>query len=383
MLQDFSSEEIQRYSRHLMIPEIGLEGQRKLKNSSVLMVGAGGLGSPIGLYLAAAGVGHIGIVDYDRVEISNLQRQVMHGTSTVGEFKAESARQRMLDINPTIHIDTFPVPFTSENALDIAAGYQILVDGTDNFPTRYLVNDLCVLTGRPFVYGAVYRFEGQASVFDSRVGPCYRCILPQPPPPGVAPGCSEIGVFGVMPGLVGLIQATEVIKLILGIGETLTGKLMLLDALTSSFQTIQIKKNPACNICGDDPQITHLVDYTEFCGVPFPGGHAVSENLSEITPCELVSRLANGDHIRLIDVRQSVEQQISNLPGAELIPFETLAGELGRFSPEDQIVLFCRTGNRSLRAQQLLHEAGFQHVWNLRGGINAWAREVDPTMAQY
>jgi molybdopterin/thiamine biosynthesis adenylyltransferase/rhodanese-related sulfurtransferase len=383
MLKDLSSEEILRYSRHLMIPEVGIDGQPKLKNASVLLVGAGGLGSPIGLYLAAAGVGHIGIVDYDRVEMSNLQRQIAHGMSTLGTYKSESARSRMHDINPSIQIDTYNVAFTSENARSIADGYEILVDGTDNFPTRYLINDLCVFTKKPFVFGGVHQFEGQVSVFDAQSGPCYRCIFKEPPPPELAPSCGDIGVFGIMPGIVGLFQASETIKLILGLGQTLAGFLVLIDAMDMTFHKISIERDPHCKVCSPESEITDLIDYTEFCGVPFPGQvHQAEVNL-EITPLQLSEKLKSGAPIRLIDVRQEVETHISSIPGAELIPFALMPQQLSRLDPDDEIVVYCRTGNRSGWAQSLLLRSGFHKVWNLRGGINAWAREVDPSMAQY
>lgn len=383
MLEDFSREEILRYSRHLMIPEVGLEGQNKIKHASVLLIGAGGLGSPVGLYLAAAGVGHIGIVDYDRVEISNLQRQVLHGMSTLGMPKAESARKRMLDLNPSIQVDVFQSAFTSENAFEVSRNYDILVDGTDNLPTRYLINDLCVLTSRPFVFGAVYRFEGQVCLFDAQKGPCYRCVFKEPPPPELVPSCADNGVFGIMPGLIGILQATETLKSILGIGESLAGKLMIVGVLNSSFQTIQIQKDAECKICGTHPQITTLIDYDEYCGVPYTNRPVHQQKLREISPQQLVERIASAEPLRLIDVRHPVEAQISSLPGAESIPYEVLSQNLEHLKPEDEIVLFCRTGNRSMWAQRLLIEAGFKNVWNLKGGINAWAEEIDPSVWQY
>lgn len=383
MLEAFTREEILRYSRHLMIPEVGLEGQRKIKHASVMVVGAGGLGSPVGLYLAAAGVGHMGIVDYDQVEMSNLQRQVLHGMSTLGTPKAESARKRMLDINPTIQVDVFPTAITSENAFGLSKGFDILVDGTDNLPTRYLINDLSVLTGRPFVFGAVFRFEGQVSLFDARSGPCYRCVFGEPPPPELVPTCADNGVFGIMPGLVGLLQATETLKIILGIGETLSGKLVLINALDTSFQTVQVKKNPKCKICGESPSITTLVDYEAYCGVPFTNRPSHEHLEQEISPRELAERMAKGKKMRLIDVREAVEAQISSLPGAELIPYELLSLNLERLNPEEEIVLYCRSGNRSRYAQRLLMESGFKKVWNLSGGINAWGEQVDHSIWQY
>lgn len=377
-----TQEEIFRYSRHLLIPEVGLEGQRKLKESSVLLVGSGGLGSPLALYLAAAGVGRIGIVDYDVVDDSNLQRQVIHDTSRLGILKVESARQRMIQLNPYIQVDAYNEVFTAENAEAIAEGYQILVDGTDNFPTRYLINDLSVLTGRPYVYGSIFRFEGQVSVFDARRGPCYRCLFPSPPPPGMTPGCAEGGVFGVLPGTVGTIQGTEVIKLILGVGEPLIGRLLLYDALDMTFQTVQLRKNPDCPVCGVNPQIKRLIDYEEFCGVPARGDHT-PQGIPEITPLELAERLNQGAPVRLLDVREEVECQIAQLPGARIIPLGQLPACLDELDPEAQWVVFCRTGVRSARAADVLIKAGFTNVRNLRGGINAWAREVDRSMLQY
>jgi adenylyltransferase/sulfurtransferase len=384
MLPALSQDEILRYSRHLMIPEVGLAGQRKLKAASVLLVGTGGLGSPVALYLAAAGIGHIGLVDYDVVDCSNLQRQVIHGTGQVGKLKVESARQRMLDLNPHIQVDTYNEVFSSENAEWIASGYDILVDGTDNFPTRYLINDLCVLTGRPYVYGSIFRFEGQVSVFDPRNGPCYRCLFPEPPPPGSVPSCSVAGVFGVLPGTIGTIQATETIKIILGIGTSMVGKLLLYDALDISLQTINVRKNPACKICGPHPQITHLIDYEDFCGVP-ANDHADlhANSTTEITPTDLADRLQKGESIRLIDLRDPVEMQISSLPGAECIPFHLLPEQMGKLDPNQEIVVFCHIGLLSTYAVRILQEAGFQNVKNLRGGINAWAKEVDPQVLRY
>lgn len=385
MVVEFSKEEILRYSRHLMIPDVGVEGQKKLKSAAVLLVGAGGLGSPIALYLAAAGVGRIGVVDYNRVDISNLQRQVLHDTGKVGQPKAESAKERMLAINPYIQVDAYLEPFNAENGMRIAEPYHILVDGTDNFATRYLVNDICVLTGKPFVYGAVYRFDGQAAVFDARRGPCYRCLFPRPPRPEDAPTCAEAGVFGVVPGLVGLVQASETIKLILGVGEPLVSKMLFFNALDMNFETITLEKNKNCLICGEHPQIEGLMDYDGFCGTP-PVGAAVEEVVSgaEIAPRNLAARLESGEHLLLVDVRDPVEALISKLPGAVHFPYETLAEHLEQLGGVDrEIVVYCRTGVRSAWAQQMLEQAGFHRVKNLLGGINAWAREVDPTLPQY
>ena len=382
--ESLSQPELLRYSRHLLIPEVGLEGQQKLKNAAVLVVGTGGLGSPVTLYLAAAGVGRIGIIDYDVVDDSNLQRQVLHSSQAVGKLKVESARQRLTSLNPYIQVDAYNEVFTSENAERIAAPYDILVDGTDNFPTRYLLNDLAVFSGKPFVYGSIFRFEGQVSVFDARVGPCYRCLFPTPPPPGTVPACGDAGVFGVLPGTIGTIQATEVIKLILGIGEPLIGKLLLYDALAMTQQTVNLRKNPNCVVCGSNPQITHLIDYEEFCGVPT---RAVNDGLAgegrDMDPLTLSDRLKRGDSLLLIDVRDPIEQQVSALPGALNIPIERLGQRLKELDPQQTYVLFCRTGVRSARGVRQLSAAGFPQVFNLFGGINAWAQQIDPSMHQY
>lgn len=382
MLPSLSQDEVLRYSRHLLIPEVGLEGQRRLKSASVLLIGTGGLGSPLALYLAAAGIGRVGLVDYDVVDASNLQRQVIHDTSRVGQLKVESARQRMLDLNPSIQVDAYNEVFSADNAERIATGYDILVDGTDNFPTRYLINDLCVLTHRPYVYGSIFRFEGQVSVFSGPDGPCYRCLFPDPPPPGAVPTCAEGGVFGVLPGTIGTLQATEVIKLILGIGEPLIGRLMLYDALDMTFQTVKLRKNPNCKVCGPNAQVKHLIDYEQFCGVPTRGGH-VPQNITEIMPCELADRLQRGDLIHLLDVREPVESQISQLPDALVIPLGQLPTRLAEVDPDCEWVLFCRTGVRSAQAAEILHKAGYPHVSSLQGGINAWAREIDQSMLRY
>lgn len=383
-LPNLSQEELLRYSRHLLIPEVGLEGQRKLKNASVLVVGSGGLGSPVTLYLAAAGVGRIGIIDYDVVDNSNLQRQVLHSTQAIGKLKVESARQRLTGLNPYIKVDAYNEVLTAENAERIAAGYDILVDGTDNFPTRYLLNDLAVFTGKPFVYASIFRFEGQVSVFDARIGPCYRCLFPTPPPPGSVPACGDAGVFGVLPGTVGTIQATEVIKLILGIGESLIGKLLLYDALSMSQQIVNLRKNPNCKVCGANPEITHLIDYEEFCGVPT---RVVSDGLAgedrDLDPETLAEWINRGQPLQLVDVRDPVELEISALADAVNIPLERLNQRLKELDPTKTYVLFCRTGVRSARGVHQLSAAGFSHVYNLFGGINAWAEQIDPDMYQY
>jgi len=384
MLPNLSHSEIMRYSRHLLIPEVGLEGQRKLKAAAVLVIGTGGLGSPVAMYLAAAGVGCIGLVDYDVVDFSNLQRQVIHGTSGIGALKVESARQRMLDINPGIQVDSYNEPFTSENAMRIARDYDILIDGTDNFPTRYLTNDVCVFLGKPNVYGSIYRFDGQVSVFDAQRGPCYRCLFPEPPPPGLVPSCAEGGVLGVLPGTIGTLQATEALKLILGIGDPLIGRLMLYNALDMSFEFVKLRKNPKCKVCGLEPEITELIDYEAFCGVP---GHDHEEGTVggnwDISATELAERLKKGNHLRLVDVREPHEQDISHIDGAELFPLGQLAGRLSELDSAEEMVVFCKVGTRSARALDLLVGAGFRKVKNLKGGINAWAREVDPSQPIY
>ena len=384
MVPDLSRDEILRYSRHLLIPEVGLEGQKKLLCSSALVIGTGGLGSPVALYLAAAGVGRIGLVDFDVVDSSNLQRQIIHGTGVVGQLKVESARKRLRDLNPDIQVDVYNEPFTSDNAMRIANDYDILIDGTDNFPTRYLTNDLCVLTGKPNVYGSIYRFEGQASVFYAKEGPCYRCLFPEPPPPGLVPSCAEGGVLGVLPGTIGTIQATEAIKMLLGIGSSLVGRLLLYNALDMSFEYVKLKKNPNCKVCGPNPEVTELIDYDAFCGVPGLDHDEGSAGMDwDISATDLDARLKAGEKIRLIDVREPHELQISSLPGEELFPLGQLAGRLPELDSAQEIVLFCKTGSRSTRALELLVSAGFKKVKNLHGGINAWAREVDTNLPVY
>ncbi len=384
MLPELSHEEIHRYSRHLLIPDVGLEGQKKLKAASVLIVGTGGLGSPVALYLAAAGVGRIGLVDYDVVDFSNLQRQVIHGESRLGDLKVDSARERMLDLNPEIQVDVYNEVINSENAFLIAEPYDLIIDGTDNFPTRYLINDLCVLTGKINIYGSIFRFDGQASVFAADEGPCYRCLFPEPPPPGLVPSCAEGGVLGVLPGTIGSIQATETLKIILGIGETLVGRLLLYDALDLSFQTVKLHKNPECKVCGKHPEITDLIDYEAFCGVP---AHDHDEGSAgdewDITATQLSSRLKDKPGLRLIDVREPHEREISNLEGSELIPFGQFAAHLNELDSAEDIVLFCKSGTRSTRALEILVSAGFRKVKNLKGGINAWAIDVDPSLPIY
>ena len=379
-----SHEEILRYSRHLLIPEVGLAGQQKLKASSALIIGTGGLGSPVALYLAAAGVGRIGLVDYDIVDTTNLQRQVIHGTSTVGKLKVESAKSRLLDLNPLIQVDAYNEPFTSANAMRIASDYDILIDGTDNFPTRYLTNDVCVFLGKPNVYGSIYRFDGQASVFFAREGPCYRCLFPEPPPPGLVPSCAEGGVLGVLPATIGSIQASEALKLLLGIGDSLIGKLLLYNALDMSFDFVKLKKNPKCRVCGPNADVTELIDYEDFCGVP---GHDHEDGSAgddwDISALGLQSRLARTSELFLLDVREPHELAISALRGATNIPLGELAARLSELDSAREIVVFCKAGTRSKRALGLLVSAGFRKVKNLKGGINAWAMDVDKELPVY
>lgn len=381
---ELSRDEILRYSRHLLIPEVGLEGQKKLKSSAVLVIGTGGLGSPIALYLAAAGIGRIGLVDYDTVDSSNLQRQVIHGTSTVGKLKVESGKERMRDLNPDIQVDVYNVPLTSDNAMEIAKGYDLIIDGTDNFPTRYLTNDVSVMLGIPNVYGSIFRFDGQVSVFGLKDGPCYRCIFPEPPPPGLVPSCAEGGVLGVLPGTIGTIQATEAIKILLGIGTPLSGKLLLYNALDMSFDYVKIKKNPKCPVCGDNPTITALIDYEEFCGMP-GHDHEGEETVSswDIDASELDDRLQGANPPFLLDVREPHELEISALPNAKNIPLGTLAARLSELDTAQEMVVFCKSGSRSMRALELLTSAGFKKVKNLKGGINGWAQQIDMDLPVY
>ena len=377
---DLSNEEIGRYSRHLIMPEVALEGQKKLKQAKVLTIGTGGLGSPLALYLAAAGVGTIGIVDFDVVDESNLQRQILHGTSDVGRPKVDSARDKLEDINPNVNIVVHEEALTSENALDILKDYDVIVDGTDNFPTRYLVNDACVLLGKPNVYGSIFRFEGQASVFWAEEGPCYRCLYPEPPPPGLVPSCAEGGVLGILPGAIGTIQATETVKLILGIGEPLVGRLMLYDALGMSFREMKLRKDPNCPICGENPTVTELIDYQEFCGIPQAA--AEQENkVPEITVRELKAKMENGG-MNILDVREPYEYEIANL-GAPLIPLGELPQRYEELDRDQPLAIHCRSGARSANAVKLLQERGFENVYNVEGGILAWSEEIDPSLPQY
>ena len=382
-----SNDEILRYSRHLIIPEVGIEGQQKLKAAKVLLVGTGGLGAPLALYLAAAGVGKIGLVDFDTVDFTNLQRQVIHFTADVGRKKLDSAAEKMKAINPNVEIVRHEVALTSENALDILKDYDLVVDGTDNFPTRYLVNDACVLLGKPNVYGSIFRFEGQATVFAYEGGPCYRCLYPEPPPPGLVPSCAEGGVLGILPGTIGLIQATETVKLILGIGEPLVGRLLLYDALGMRFRELKLRKNPECPVCGTHPTVTKLIDYHQFCGVPQPGSAAPDRetkvNEGEIDVVELKQKIDRGDNFVLIDVREPHEYRICNIPGAQLIPLGEFPKRVGEIDSAADIVIHCRTGVRSAKACAVLRQAGFQHVRNVVGGILAWSDKVDPSVPKY
>ena len=382
-----SKEEILRYSRHLIMPEVGMEGQLKLKQASVLLIGAGGLGAPLGLYLAAAGIGRIGMVDFDVVDFTNLQRQVIHGTKDVGRPKLDSAFDSMRDINPFVRLERHEVPITSENAFEILKNYDIIVDGTDNFPTRYLINDACVLLKKPNVYGSIFRFEGQATIFATEGGPCYRCLYPEPPPPGLVPSCAEGGVLGILPGLIGLVQATETVKLILGIGTPLIGRLMLYDALGMKFRELKLRRNPECPICGDHRTITELIDYHQFCGIPqqTPQEAPVTGQTDPtvIEPTEVKAKLDRSDDFVLIDVREPHEYQIAKIPGAKLIPLGELPKHLGELNPNDEFVMHCKMGGRSAKACDLLRQNGFTKVRNMTGGITRWSDTVDPSVPKY
>ena len=380
--EELSHDEVKRYSRHLIMPEVGMEGQKKLKKASVLCVGAGGLGSPLSLYLAAAGIGRIGMVDFDVVDFSNLQRQIIHSTNDVGRSKLESARQKLEALNPNVRLEMHEMRLTSENAMELFENYDIVADGTDNFPTRYLVNDACVLTGKPNVYASIFRFEGQASVFGTPEGPCYRCLYPEPPPPGLVPSCAEGGVLGILPGLVGLIQATEVIKLILEKGESLAGRLLLFDALGMKFRELKLRKDPQCPVCGENPTIKELIDYAEFCGIG-PEVEKPQADIEEITAVELKAELDQGKDIYILDVRNPVEYDICHIDGSYLIPVDQLLHRLHELDSARDIVAHCRTGVRSANAIQILREAGFRKLRNLKGGILAWAEEVDPSLPKY
>ncbi|HET9795428.1 MAG TPA: molybdopterin-synthase adenylyltransferase MoeB [Thermoanaerobaculia bacterium] len=378
---ELTREELRRYARHLILPEVGPEGQERLKASRVLCVGAGGLGSPLLLYLAAAGVGTLGVVDFDVVDESNLQRQILHGSGDVGRSKLASAAARVADVNPNVRVVPYEARLSSENALDILRDFDVIADGTDNFPTRYLVNDACVLLGKPNVYASIFRFDGQASVFWAKEGPCYRCLYPEPPPPGAVPSCAEGGVLGVLPGLLGTIQATETLKLLLGAGSPLVGRLLLVDALGMRFREVRLRKDPQCAVCGPNPTVTRLIDYEDFCGVaPVPS--AEDEDRS-ITPANLKREIEGGAAPVLLDVREPRETRIFALPGAVEIPLGTLPQQAYRLDREGEIVVYCKTGIRSARAVQFLLESGFRRVRNLEGGIDRWIREVDPSAPRY
>jgi sulfur-carrier protein adenylyltransferase/sulfurtransferase len=377
-----TNDEIARFSRHLILPEVGMQGQTKLKNAKVAMIGAGGLGAPLGLYLAAAGVGRIGLVDFDVVDVSNLQRQVIHGTSDIGRKKLDSAGDRMKEINPYIRIDKFDTGLSSENALEILSDYDVVVDGTDNFPTRYLVNDACVLLKKPNVYGSIFRFEGQATVFAYEDGPCYRCLYPEPPPPGLVPSCAEGGVLGILPGIIGVIQATETVKLILGIGDTLKGRLLLYDALGMKFRELKLRRDKECPVCGDHPTVTKLIDYQQFCGIQPMSNQPIADS-AVIDALELKQKIDRGDKFVLLDVREPHEYQIAKIPGSILIPLGDLPKRLNELDKSADIVAQCKSGGRSQKAVDLLKQNGFQHVRNMTGGITAWSDKVDPSVPKY
>lgn len=375
-----SQQEVARYSRHLIMPEVGVEGQKRLKASSVLLIGAGGLGSPLGLYLAAAGVGRIGLIDFDVVDFSNLHRQILHGTPDVGRPKLHSARDRLAAINPEVQLDLYETRLTSENALQLFEPYDIVIDGTDNFATRYLTNDACVLLKKPNVYGSIFRFDGQASVFHPPQGPCYRCLYPEPPPPGEVPSCAEGGVLGILPGLIGCIQATEAVKLILGKGEPLIGRLLHYDAMAMRFREFKVRRNPKCPLCGDNPTITKLIDYEQFCGMR--GQEVPVMQTGEITPTEL-KQLLDGPGVFVLDVRNPEEYQICHLEGSKLIPLPELPQRLAELDPNREMVVHCKSGMRSAKAIAFLKQHGYEKLRNLKGGILAWADAIDPSMAKY
>ena len=380
---EFSKAEIERYSRHLIMPEVAMEGQRKLKRASVLLVGMGGLGSPSAMYLAAAGVGRIGIVDFDVVDFSNLQRQIIFSTEDVGRPKLQAAEERLQGINPNLEIETYETRLTSENALKILENYDIIIDGTDNFPTRYLVNDACVLLGKPNVYGSIFRFEGQASVFYAKEGPCYRCLYPEPPPPGLVPSCAEGGVLGILPGNIGMIQATEAVKLILGKGEPLIGRLLLFDALAMKYRELKLRKDPNCPICGENPTVTELIDYEHFCGIGTEADKIVLEPEFEISVEELKAKITGEDTPFILDVREPHEFEICRIPNSVLIPLAEVEKRVHELNRSSEIVVHCKAGGRSAKAVKFLKEAGFEKVKNLKGGILAWADRIDPSVPKY
>ncbi len=382
---DFSNDEIARYSRHLIMPEVTLAGQKKLKAARVLCIGTGGLGSPIALYLAAAGVGTLGLVDADTVDFSNLQRQILHGTRDVGRSKLHSARDRLRDTNPNVTVELHECLFTAENARQITESYDIVIDGTDNFPTRYLSNDICVFLKKPNIYGSIFRFDGQCTVFAPHLGgPCYRCMFPEPPPPGMVPSCAEGGVLGVLPGIIGVMQAIEAIKLIIGIGEPLLGRLIHFDALKMKFREFKLRRDPKCPVCGDHPSITELIDYDQFCGLPqAAAAESAAPPVPAITVQELQRKLAAKEKFVLLDVREQYEYDISRIPGSTLLPLGELPSRLSELDSTDEIVLQCKSGRRSAQALAILRDAGFGRLWNLTGGIEAWADHIDPTVAKY
>jgi adenylyltransferase/sulfurtransferase len=391
-LPSLSAEEIKRYSRHLIMPEMGMDGQRALKSKSVLCIGAGGLGSPAAMYLAAAGIGRLGIVDFDVVDYSNLQRQLLHTTADVGRSKLESATNKVNALNPYVQVDGYEEALTSENAMRLFKGYDVILDGTDNFPTRYLVNDACVLSGIPNAYGSIFRFEGQASVFATKDGPCYRCLYPEPPPPGLVPSCAEGGVLGVLPGIIGVIQATEAIKVMIGIGEPLIGRFLIYDALKMKFRELKLRKDPECPVCGDHPTVTTLIDYEQFCGMrPEPAalGSAAAQTTGatvsdwEITPVELKKKLDAGETPFILDVREPNEYQINKIAGSTLIPLGELPRRYQELPRDREIITQCKMGGRSAKAQDFLKSVGFTNVKNLRGGILEWIDKVDPTQPKY
>jgi molybdopterin/thiamine biosynthesis adenylyltransferase/rhodanese-related sulfurtransferase len=382
-MTQLTNEEIKRYSRHLTLPKFGMRGQQKLKDGSILIVGAGGLGSPLGMYLAAAGVGRLGFVEFDIVDVSDLQRQIAHGTSDIGRSKARSMKETIQEINPCVDIELFETRFTRDNAFEIAENFDVIIDGTDNFATRYLVNDVCVLLGKPNVYGAIFRFDGQASVFDASQGPCYRCLFGEPPPPGIAPSCAEGGVLGILPGIIGVIQATEAVKLLVGQGKTLVGRLLLYQALSMSFRELKLQKNPGCPMCGENPTITGLIDYEEFCGICGEESGGPQIGYKEIDVSAVASLIENEADFMLLDVREPVEWEICSLPDSVRIPKGEVRDRLEEIDTTKDVIVYCRSGVRSGEIANFLREVGFDHAQNMRGGIRAWANEIDQAMPVY
>lgn len=378
-----TKDEVLRYSRHLIMPEVGVDGQEKLLNARILIIGAGGLGSPLCIYLAAAGIGKIGILDFDNVDVTNLQRQIIYRTDDVGKSKAETAKERVLALNPQIDVEVYKERISRENALSIMKDYDVIIDGTDNFPTRYLTNDACVFLKKPNIYGSIFRFEGQATVFKPYEGPCYRCLYPEPPPPGMVPSCAEGGVLGILPGTIAMIQATEAIKIILGKGTTLVGRLILYNAMEMKFREVKLKRDKNCPVCGDNPTIKELIDYEEFCGIGRGDEEVVSDARYDMTVQELKERLSNGRTVTLIDVREPHEWQICHIEGAKLIPLGEVAQRVHELDTSDEIILHCKMGGRSMKALRFLHDLGFRKLKNVKGGIDAWAKEIDPSMPRY